>query len=264
MQGPSSFVTVENLVILPGPDQGLFIYSTNPPSLNSLIQSETLTAFTDSVGNAILPGSVNYHQITAGQWIAIQDFNGQITFNIATSEAGPWTAQSTIASDFTNDLTLTAQATLGLTSALGASISISSPSNGISTVGDFVVGNGNAGYATDPSLGGRELWHALNPTGFTAVNQAPKYRLKFDGNVEFTGEMSVNAGGYAGGTTIATLGSHYIPNQNAALAVIRDVSNAYTAVVVNIIAGTGVVSIPINLTAGDIIIFGGGSYRLVT
>lgn len=242
---------------------GQFVYSPSEGAGN-LISSTAASSGTDPYGNAYLAGTTSYHQVAAGQWIAIQQSGGQITFSIATTEAGPWTAQSTIASDFTNDLNITATATLGLASSLGASISISSTANGISTVGDFIVGNGNAGYATDPSIGGREFWHTPTLTGFAAVagNQPVKYRLAFDGDVQITGIMQAT-GAYGGGATIWTQPAAYRPSTNTAeVAVTRNVANAFTTIVANI-QTTGVVSIPIALNLNDIIEFGGGSYRLV-
>ena len=56
MQGPSSFLTVvANMVIVQGPDEGLFIYNGTPASGN-LLATGTSTTGVDAYGNNYLTG----------------------------------------------------------------------------------------------------------------------------------------------------------------------------------------------------------------
>src|SRR6185437_9077438 len=87
-----------NTIINPS---GIFSYSPSPGAGN-LVSSEGATAAgTDQYGNAYLPGQVSY--TNAGLfWSAQQTDGATLTWYQASSEAGPWTAESSIGFSFNN------------------------------------------------------------------------------------------------------------------------------------------------------------------
>lgn len=78
-------------------------YSSTPPAAGALVASVSSAAGTDHLGNAYLPGVVAYQPGTSA--FAVQLWDAQITFNVAPSEAGPWTPLGVIQDGFWNEPT---------------------------------------------------------------------------------------------------------------------------------------------------------------
>src|SRR5258708_7022195 len=70
---------------------GLFVYSPAPGAGN-LVDSVAAAAGTDPYSNAYLAGMVNYFQVSPTSFLAVQTYQGQVTFYTATSAGGPWIA----------------------------------------------------------------------------------------------------------------------------------------------------------------------------
>lgn len=85
-----------NTIISPS---GMFSYAPSP-GLGNLVSSAGVTAdTTDQYGNAVLAGQVTYNN--AGSfWEALQNEGGALQWYEAASEAGPWTAESSIGFTF--------------------------------------------------------------------------------------------------------------------------------------------------------------------
>jgi hypothetical protein len=107
------------LIITPtGGFTGLFMY-TPAPGAGNLLSSDTAQASTDPYGNAYFAGKTEYGTF-AGEQVAINIFNGIVSFYTATTQAGPWTKQSSIGIDNAGDLTIATTGTLVLTGGSGA------------------------------------------------------------------------------------------------------------------------------------------------
>jgi hypothetical protein len=88
---PASPVVVARRVIITGPSDGLFVYS---PAVGAGNLAESITAMsgTDLAGNAYLAGQTSYHVLTGSLVLALNIFDGLITWYTATTQAGPYTA----------------------------------------------------------------------------------------------------------------------------------------------------------------------------
>jgi hypothetical protein len=142
-------------------------YSTPAPAANTLVESISSTAFTDSAGNSVLAGHVSYHYTSAGgSSIAVAVTDTGITWYAALAGTlGPWTAKHAITA---NALT-------------GAGLNID---NAIVNAALTATG----GTAITPSLITTDTWHAITlDAGWTAGTQAPQYRLTAAGDVQCRG-----------------------------------------------------------------------------
>jgi hypothetical protein len=79
---------------------GTFGYSGTPAAGN-LIYSDTVAALTDSFGNAVPGGIVNYFDGGLSGFFAVQTFQGNINFLNSTTEAGPWNIYASLEPDAT-------------------------------------------------------------------------------------------------------------------------------------------------------------------
>lgn len=192
---------------------GVFIYFPTQAAGN-LIVSESPAQGTDPKGNVFLAGITNYFNTGAG-YLAVNTYQGKITFYTAATEAGPWTARSSMTNDPSNNLSLSSPNQVSLLSSLGASLGVGS---NVFTVGNFVVGNGNFAYATNPSIGGQETWHTMTgfANSFAAGGETPRYMLKPDNTVRLAGSITAGATNPAG-TTFFTLPAGWRPANNALL-----------------------------------------------
>jgi hypothetical protein len=148
-----------NQVVIYGTNGGEFIYSATPATGN-LIESHVATATTDPYGNAVLAGSTVYGK-AAGIPVAINEFNGAITFYTATTEAGPWSSVGSEAFTSAGALTLAMLGTVIITGGSGQTHStfLELPSGGRAFIqngddgasynfGKLVMDNGAAGDTT--------------------------------------------------------------------------------------------------------------------
>lgn len=76
---------------------GTFGYSGTPAAGN-LIYSDTATALTDTFGNAVPGGIVNYFNTGSG-YFAVQTFQGNVNFLNSVTEAGPWNIYASLEPD---------------------------------------------------------------------------------------------------------------------------------------------------------------------
>lgn len=98
MAGSSWTNQVQSLVIIQsgGNFQGLFVYSPSPAAGKLVASIATVSGTaTDPYTNAYLDGVVSY-STGAGPLFAVQLSGGAVQYNTATSEAGPWTAVSSL------------------------------------------------------------------------------------------------------------------------------------------------------------------------
>lgn len=113
--GWSSQVVIANLVIIEGPDDGLFMYA-GTPALGNLVYSVSNTADTDAEGNAFLSGSVSYNK-TSGVFYAVQEGNTGIpgaaavtSYWTALAAGGPWVLQASLYGNTSGQLILSGRA----------------------------------------------------------------------------------------------------------------------------------------------------------
>ena len=105
--GWNSQAVIAQLVIIEGPDDGLFVYS-GTPAFGNLSDSITSMAGTDEFGNAYLAGTASYGS-SAGLRTAVQLSTASgsgVTFYHATTAAGPWHAASQITADSVGQLSI--------------------------------------------------------------------------------------------------------------------------------------------------------------
>ena len=188
--GAASGIFRGRLVVVQGsgpPGSGLFIYS-GPAALGNLIYSEAATAGFDAVGNAVLQGATSYTNLGGGTYQAINLNSGKLAIYTATSEAGPWTAQSSINGTPAGELLLNSNGDLSLLSAVGAGLLMT---NVNAFTGDVVMNSGYIIAASDPSIGGEEVWHTVPyiTPGWGPDGQDLQYRLTPGGLVEMTGPL---------------------------------------------------------------------------
>lgn len=108
---PGALKPFRKIIIIPGSNGGLFVYSPSP-GFGNLIQSTGIpAATTDPYGNAVLAGETTYTS-SGGNFQAINITGQTLTLTSATSAAGPYsTIDATIALDatFTNLVITAAQ-----------------------------------------------------------------------------------------------------------------------------------------------------------
>jgi hypothetical protein len=101
---PQNAVVVARKVIIVGPTGELLIYNPTAAAGN-LTESGSAVQGTDAAGNEILPGFTTYAN-AAGVFYAGQLVSGALLFDLATSEAGPYTPEASVGIDSAGDLVL--------------------------------------------------------------------------------------------------------------------------------------------------------------
>lgn len=176
-------------VIVDGAGQGVFVYN-GTPALGNLVASIVDANGTDAQGNAYLGGTTSYQMVSAGVWVAASLEDGRLIFFNATSEAGPWSSDSTISSNAAGLMTL-------LTSSLGVSI----PFGPVSTIG-LTLGTSSS-TTWIPSSG-----DASGVTDLAAINAALTTGnvILLPGNFHVNDAIALNTGnslvGAGGGATV--------------------------------------------------------------
>lgn len=107
----SSQAVLAQLIIIEGPNDGLFVYNGTPAAGN-LVGSIAVTGGTDQFGNLYLAGEVTYTPAGPG-FEACQNFGAQLTFYTAITEAGPWTPVGVFGPSGTAGTTMLLQAISG-------------------------------------------------------------------------------------------------------------------------------------------------------
>lgn len=112
--GTSNIVRAR-LVIVSGPNAGVYAYSTSPPAFGSLISSDGIAvAGTDPYGNATLQGNSSYQ--SGATYSAVNMNGGQLRYYTAPGAGGPWTLIGSLVIPLTGASTLV----LNFTSLSGA------------------------------------------------------------------------------------------------------------------------------------------------
>jgi len=255
---PGTFnpVVEANRVLVFGANGGIFVYSGTPAAGN-LIESIAAVSAHDLPGNLYLAGAVSYFNTGSG-FLACQTSAGQITFYTAVTEAGPWTARSTIANDPSNSLTLNSPNAVSLQSAAGGGILVGST---ISLQATTILGSTFFLYASDPAIGGQETWHDQTGNLFAgwagaAAPANPRVKLLPAGHFAYL-NGTVSHAAFAGASNILTLPAAYAP---ATIQAVLGYDQAARIVEI-LIASTGIVSTS-GAGAGTTTVYFNGSYPL--
>lgn len=202
--GWSSQAVLAQLVIIEGPNDGMFVYN-GTPTLGNLIASTASQAGTDAEGNFYFAGETTYVN-GVSQFVALNSAGGVLSWQTASAAGGPYAIQASFT--LTN---LPAANTLGLSANL---LWVANP-----VLADSLwVPSADIPVGAAPT--GAETWHSLNALGYSnswadsGVNVAGQYRLIASPprTVEIIGDLTV--GTVTDGTLIATLPANYRPTHS--------------------------------------------------
>lgn len=216
------------------------------PALGNLVFSRSSTGGTDQFGNAYIGGAVEYANIGAGGYEAMQlGPTGLIAY---VSPGGPDGPYGAVASIQQAGGTFTVAAPLIVTGALTA------------------IG----GTAANPTLVTTDTWHVIGQPGEPvfgagfgvpgAGDQSPRFQLQADGTVMFDGVALTTAATAANATLFTLPAAAYIPLKRKRFAGVTSASGYATPgqTLVNIAPATGVVSlVPACSGAGQQIVLDG-------
>lgn len=186
------------------------VYSAGTPAANGLTFSRALAVGTDSVGNSYLAGITMYGQ-SGSTYTALNLSSAGITFQYASSQAGPWTVDTTISDSGSKLLLLSTPEDWKLSFGLNL-VTLDSVSGNPTDL--FLNHGGNLRTMKPGNPGTVEGWHSaslLNGWKDNASGEKLAYRLVSSppNSVQMFGDLQ--PGNNANGTLIATLPSGYHP-----------------------------------------------------
>lgn len=125
---------IEGPEIIASGSSGLYLGYSPSPGAGNLVFSTAVGFGADTYGNAYLPGTTSYFELTPGIWSAISQGSGVLAWYTATSEAGPWTIVNAIGFSTSGEMILGAS-TIQLGN-LSVPIPVSGVSGGLPTDGN--------------------------------------------------------------------------------------------------------------------------------